>query len=69
MTGSMVELFSRWYPLQGEKEESEGGEEILKVFKSNSENEKTLMVIGDSFRLRLENYMPYSLSENHICEN
>ena len=41
------------------KEESEGGEEILKVFKSNSENEKTLMVIGDSFRLRLEKYMPY----------
>ena len=37
----------------------EGGEEILKVFKSNSENEKTLMVIGDSFRLRLEKYMPY----------
>ena len=41
------------------KEESEGGEEILKVFKSNSENEKTLMVIGDSFRLRLGKYMPY----------
>ena len=41
------------------KEISEGGEEILKVFKSNSENEKTLMVIGDSFRLRLEKYMPY----------
>ena len=41
------------------KEESEGGEEILKVFKSNSDNEKTLMVIGDSFRLRLEKYMPY----------
>ena len=37
----------------------EGGEEILKVFKSNSDNEKTLMVIGDSFRLRLEKYMPY----------
>lgn len=29
------------------------------MFKSNSENEKTLMVIGDSFRLRLEKYMPY----------
>ena len=41
------------------KEKSEGGEEILKVFKSNSSNEKTLMVIGDSFRLRLEKYMPY----------
>lgn len=41
------------------KEKSEGGEEILKVFKSNSDNEKTLMVIGDSFRLRLEKYMPY----------
>ena len=41
------------------KEEYEGGEEILKVFKSNSENEKTLLVIGDSFRLRLEKYMPY----------
>ena len=41
------------------KEISEGGEEILKVFKSNSSNEKTLMVIGDSFRLRLEKYMPY----------
>ena len=31
---------------------------LLKVFKSNSDNEKTLMVIGDSFRLRLEKYMP-----------
>ena len=41
------------------KELSEGGEEILKVFRSNSANEKTLMVIGDSFRLRLEKYMPY----------
>ena len=41
------------------KEKNEGGEEILKVFKSNSSNEKTLMVIGDSFRLRLEKYMPY----------
>ena len=41
------------------KEKSEGGEEILKVFKSNSSNEKTLLVIGDSFRLRLEKYMPY----------
>ena len=51
------------------KEESEGGEEILKVFKSNSENEKTLMVIGDSFRLRLEKIHALSLSENHICEN
>ena len=29
------------------------------MFKSNSSNEKTLMVIGDSFRLRLEKYMPY----------
>lgn len=41
------------------KEKSEGGEEVLKYFKSNCDNDKTLMVIGDSFRLRLEKYMPY----------
>ncbi len=41
------------------REESEEGEEVLKTFRSNSENEKTLMVIGDSFRLRLEKFLPY----------
>lgn len=41
------------------KEESEGGEETLKVFSSNSSNERTILVIGDSFRLRLEKFLPY----------
>lgn len=41
------------------KEKTENGEEILKTFKSNSENEKTIMVIGDSFRLCLEKFLPY----------
>ena len=42
-----------------EKEESEGGEETLKVFSSNSSNKRTVLVIGDSFRLRLEKFLPY----------
>ena len=38
------------------KEESEGGEEILKVFKSNSDNEKTL--IDDFDQELLDKYEP-----------
>ena len=41
------------------KEETENGEEILKTYRSTSPNEKTLLVIGDSFRLRLEKFLPY----------
>ncbi len=45
-----------------EKEESENQEETLKVFSSDSSNKKTVLVIGDSFRLRLEKFLPYRYS-------
>ena len=44
------------------KEESENQEETLKVFSSDSSNKKTVLVIGDSFRLRLEKFLPYRYS-------
>lgn len=45
-----------------ENEESENQEETLKVFSSDSSNKKTVLVIGDSFRLRLEKFLPYRYS-------
>lgn len=41
------------------QEEVPNGEEIFREFSSDSTNSKTLLVIGDSFRLRLEGYLPY----------
>lgn len=42
-----------------EEELAENGEEIFKSFRSNSENKRTILVIGDSFRLCMEKFLPY----------
>ena len=47
---------------QVEKKKFQDGEEIFREFTSNSENDRTLLVIGDSFRLRLEKFLPYRYS-------
>ena len=46
------------------KEESEGGEEILKVFKSNSENQKTLT--GILFDSALKNTCPIAIRKPYL---